>query len=85
MLSSRPDFLAIRIISTLRLFVKRGVECVEILAVELILNDSHSIAESLEMDYLALTEETERIGYIGIIRKTDEVIVGHASLLLRSL
>jgi len=67
------------------LFVKRRVECVEILAVEFILNDSHGVAKSLEMHDLALAEESEGIGDVGIIRETDEVVVGHASLLLRRL
>ena len=48
-------------------FIIRWVESVEILAVELILNHSHSVAEALEMHDLAFAEEAERIGDVGII------------------
>ena len=36
---------------TLFLFIKRGVEGVEVFAVEFILNDSHSVEETVRVKY----------------------------------
>ena len=33
------------------LFIKRGVECVEVFAVEVILYDSHSVEETVRVKY----------------------------------
>lgn len=73
------------IVSTLCFLIKRGVECVEILAVEFILNDSHGVAEALEMHDLAFAEEAQGIGDVGVVGEAYEVVVGHARLLLRRL
>ena len=59
MLSSRPDFLAIRISSTLRLFVKRRIECVEVFAVEFILNDTHGFANTINMKYFIFLHKSK--------------------------
>ena len=47
----------------------RGIEIIEVFAVELILNYSESLTESLEMDYFAFTQKSDRCDDIWIIDK----------------
>ena len=62
--------------------VKAGVECIEILGVEVILSDSQGISESLIMHYLTLTQELNRLLNVRIINESQNVVVRRASLLL---
>ena len=59
-----------------------GIECVEILLIELLLRSAKDIAESLVVNYLALAEVFQGLAHVGIVDKTDKVVVGHARLLL---
>ena len=43
---------------------------------------SHCLAKALEVDYLALTKKPYRIVDVGVIGEAEDVVVGHASLLL---
>lgn len=63
-------------------FVKYGIAGVEILRVELILRYAESLSESLVMNDLAFTEESDRISYIGIVSEPEDVVVGCAGFLL---
>ena len=63
-------------------FVKGWVAGVEVLRVESILRDPESIAEALIVYYLALAKEFDDIVDIGVVGKTENVVIGHSRLLL---
>ena len=48
----------------------------------MILSDSYAIAKSLIMYDLTLAQELDRIAHVGIVAQPQNVVVGHASLLL---
>ena len=52
-------------------FVKRGIERVKILAVQMILRDAKGIAKALVMDDLALAQILDGIAHIGIVDHTQ--------------
>ena len=62
--------------------IKRGIACVEILAVQMVLGDTESVAEALVMDDLPLAEEFDGLADVGIVTEAEDVVVGHAGLLL---
>ena len=64
------------------LFVEGGVAGVEVFAVEAILGGVEGFGEALIVDDLALAEELEGIADVGIVDHAEEVIIGHARLLL---
>ena len=43
---------------------------------------THSLAEALVVDYLALAEEPDNVVYVGVIAKTQDIVVGDSCLLL---
>ena len=47
--------------------VKTGVAGVEVFGVEVILSYSHSVGKSLEVDYLALTQEFDGVVDVGVV------------------
>lgn len=57
------------------------VECVEVLAVQIILDDSETFSEALEVYDLPLAQEFDRFTNIRIIDKTQDIIVGRAGFL----
>ena len=63
------------------MLIKRGVEGVEVLFVELILCDTQAFAETLVVDDLALTQELDGLADIGIIDQTQDVVISSARLL----
>ena len=75
--SSRPLFTGIACF----LFVKRRVDRVEVFAIKLFLSDAESIAETLIVHDLTLTQVAQRITHVGVIAKANEVVVGRARLL----
>ena len=58
-----------------------GVERIKILLIKLLLRSAKNIAESLEMHYLTLTEKFNNVAYVGIIRKSEKIIVSYSCLL----
>ena len=66
---------------SLSLLVKRGVDRVEILRVEIVLRDAQGIAEALIVHDLALAQEFDWVADIGIVAKTQNVVIGRACLL----
>ena len=82
-ISSRPEdlFGAFGLLFVAAL-VKRGIDRVEILAVELFLSDSQGIAKALIVHDLALTQVAQRITHVGIVAQADEIVVGRTRLLL---
>ena len=62
--------------------IKAWIEGVEIFAVKIILGDAYGIAESLIVYYFALAQVFYRLFDVGIVDKTQNVVIGHASLLL---
>ena len=66
-----------------RASAESGVEAVEVFAVQSFADLTECLAEALEMDYFALTEKLYGLSDIGIIHKTQNVIISGARLLLR--
>ena len=64
------------------LFVKLGVEGVEILFVEPVGENSKILAEALIMHDLAFSEEAYSVLYVGIVTEPQNVVVGRPRLLL---
>ena len=62
--------------------VKRGVAGVKILGVEGVLGDAEGVGKSLIMHQFSLAQELDGVADVGVIHKAEDVIVGHASLLL---
>ena len=62
--------------------VKRRIERVEILAVQLLLRDAEGIGEALVMDDLALAEILDGIAHVGVIGQAQDIVIGHSRLLL---
>ena len=62
--------------------IKAGVECIEILGVEVILSDSQGISESLIMHNLTLTQELNGFFNVRVVNESQDVVVGRAGLLL---
>lgn len=63
--------------------VEGWVECIEVLCVKLLLNASECFTEALEVHNFPGTQETNRIGNLRILDKTQDVVVRDACLLLR--
>ena len=61
--------------------VKRGVDRVKVLAVELFLSDAESIAKALIVYDLTLAQVAQRITHIGVVAQANEVVVGRTRLL----
>ena len=62
--------------------IKRRVEGVEILAVQMILCNAERIGKPLIMRDLSCTQELDRLPDVGIVDHTQNVVVGRACLLL---
>ena len=62
--------------------VKGGIEGVKIFAVEIILCDAQRVAEALEVHQLALAQEFDGVAHVGVVDQAQDVVVGHAGLLL---
>lgn len=63
--------------------VELRIEGVEILAVQVILDDSEAFPESLVMGDFALAQEPDRIDDVRIVGQTEDVVVGQTRFLLR--
>ena len=61
--------------------VKRGVDCVKVLAIKLFLSDSQGIAKALIVYDLTLTQVAQRITHVRVIAQANEVVVGRTRLL----
>ena len=64
------------------LFVKARIYRIEILRVHAVLRDANGVGKSLIMNDFALAEVFDGIADVGVIHKAENVVVGHASLLL---
>ena len=65
--------------------VKGGIVAVDILVIGTLLNAAQAIGKALVVDDLALTQKLDGIAHVGVIRQTQNVVVGHARLLLRGI
>ena len=63
-------------------FVKGRIEGVKILAVQMILRNTEGVAEALIMHDLSLAQIFDGIPYVGIVTQPQNVVIGHARLLL---
>ncbi len=62
-------------------FIEFRVECVEVLGIQVVLYDAERLAESLEVNDFTLSEEFDRVSYIGIVYETKDIIVGSSGFL----
>ena len=58
------------------------IKSIEILGVQVILGHTQGIRKSLIMHDLTCSEEFDGILYVGVIHKTEDIVIGHAGLLL---
>lgn len=63
-------------------FVKAGVERIEILAVETVGGDAQPFAEALVVDNFALTEKPERLENVRIIDQAKQIVICGTRFLL---
>ena len=61
------------------LLVKRRIYCVEIFIVHLVCSKAEAFAEALEMHDFTFTQELDNVTHIGVINKTENVVVCCAS------
>jgi len=61
--------------------VKFRIKCIEILGIQMILHHSQCFAESLKMYDFTLSEELDRISYIGVVDKTENIVIGGSCFL----
>ena len=64
------------------LYVKLGVVGVVVACVQAFLNIAQGFAEALEVNDLTLTQELDRVAYIGVVDQAQQVIVSCARFLL---
>ena len=82
-ISSRPeDLFGVFDLLFVAALVIRGVDRVEILAVEFLLCDAESVSKALIVHDLTLAQVAQRITHVGVIAKANEVVVGRTRLLL---
>lgn len=58
------------------------IHVVDILFAQLFFSQTESLAETLEVDDLPGTQETDDVGDVGIVAQAEDIVVGNASLLL---
>ena len=63
-------------------FIEGWVAGVEVFGVEVILRDAEGIGKALIMHDLALAEEFDHVVDVGVVRQTQDIVVGRARLLL---
>ena len=62
--------------------VKRGVVAIDVLVIGTFLHFSQALAKALIVDDLALAQKLNGIAHVRIVAKAQNVVVGHARLLL---
>lgn len=62
-------------------FIKTGIECVEVFAVEFFLGDAQCFTETLKMHDFAFPQESDWCTYIRIFDKAEDIVVGGAGFL----
>ena len=65
----------ILLVFILAALVKRSIECVEILAVEVVGSYTQTFAETLIMNNFPCTQKSYRVDNIGVVTKTQDIIV----------
>ncbi len=63
------------------LLIKVLIKCVEVFAIQLILNQAKAFAESLIVNQFALAQIFDRVAHIGVFYETEDVVVGQAGFL----
>ena len=62
--------------------IELRVPAVKVLCIHIILCDTERLAEALVMHDLALAQEFDGVAHVGIIGQAQDVVIGHARLLL---
>ena len=63
-------------------FIEGWVADVEVFGVKVILRDAEGIGKALIMHDLALAEEFDHVVDVGVVRQTQDIVIGRARLLL---
>lgn len=64
------------------LYVELGVVGVVVACVQIFLHIAQGVTEALEVNDFALTQELDRVAYIGVVDQAQQVIVSCARFLL---
>lgn len=64
------------------LFIKVRVVCVEVFLVQIILDQSQTLTESLEVNQFTLAEEADWISNLSILCQTQDVVISGSCFLL---
>lgn len=64
------------------ILIEFRVICVIVFGIHIVLCDAQSVSETLIMRDFSLTQKFNRITHIGVIHKTQDVVIGDARLLL---
>ena len=66
------------------LFIESGIDEIDVFLVHLLPCQPQGFAEALKVDDFPLSKKANDVVHIGIIGKTEDVVVGYSSLLLGS-
>ena len=64
------------------LFIKCGIDGIEILLIHLLNSAAKPLTEALIMDYFPLPQELYDVVYVWIVAEPQDVVIGRARLLL---
>ena len=76
-----PVSYEICLVITVFAHIKAGIEGVEVLGIQLILSQTQSFAETLEMHDFALTQELDGFTDIRLFNQTQDIVIGAACFL----
>lgn len=62
-------------------FIECRIKGVKVFRVQVILRDPQRLAETLEVDDLAFPQELDRIAYVGIVGKPQDIVICRAGFL----
>ena len=79
--SCRWQVLDIADLVTARLTIEFRIECVEVLTVKFILNNSQTFTETLIMNNFTFPKESDRISNFRILYQTEDIVIGRAGFL----
>ena len=82
--ADEKDDLFLALLLTAAAPVKRGVDGIEVLAVQVLPGNIQRLAEALIMNDFPLSQKADGVQYIGIVHQPEDVVIGGACLLFRS-
>lgn len=64
------------------LLIEGRIDKIDVFLIHLLLSQAHRLAKALEVDDLPFTEEADDVVDIGVIGKTQDIVVGNTRFLL---